>query len=87
MSADVKWIIGTGVAIIGTAIGTGFVLAGLMSAQLGSVSAQVAAVNTHIDDLIARTTAEHAEIRTEIRRLDDRLRAVELAVKPAPPAE
>ena len=26
-------------------------------------------------------------IRTEIRRLDDRLRAVELAVKPDPPAE
>ncbi len=40
-----------------------------------------------IDDLIARTTAEHAEIRTEIRRLDDWLRAVELAIKPAPPAE
>ncbi len=58
-----------------------------MSAQLGSVSAQVAAVNTRIDDVIARTTAEHAEIRTEIRRLDDRLRAVELAIEPAPPAE
>ncbi len=87
MSADVKWIVGTGVGIIGTVIGTGFVLAGLMSAQLGSVSAQVAAVNTRIDDLIARTTAEHAEIRTEIRRLDDRLRAVKLAVKPAPLAE
>ena len=87
MSADVKWIVGTGVGIIGTVIGTGFVLVGLMSAQLGSVSAQVAAVNTRIDDLIARTTAEHAEIRTEIRRLDDRLHAVKLAVKPAPLAE
>ena len=62
-------------------------LAGLMSAQLASVSAQVAAVNTRIDDLTARTTAEYAEIRTEIRRRDDRLRAVELAVKPDQPAE
>ena len=53
----------------------------------GSVSAQVAAVNTCIDDLTARTTAEYAEIRTEIRRRDDRLRAVELAVKPDQPAE
>ena len=76
-------IVGTGIGIIGTVIGTGLVLAGLMSAQLASVSAQVAAVNTRIDDLIARTTAEHADIRAEIRRLDDRLRAV----KPAPPAE
>ena len=63
------------------------VLVGLMSAQLASVSAQVAAVNTCIDDLTARTTAEYAEIRTEIRRRDDRLRAVELAVKPDQPAE
>ena len=85
MSGDVKWIVGTG--IIGTIVGTGLVLAGLMSAQLGSVSAEVAAVNTRIDDLIARTTAEHGEIRTEIRRLDDRLRAVELAVRPDQPAE
>ena len=43
--------------------------------------------HTRIDDLIARTTAEHAEIRTEIRRLDDRLRAIELAVRPDPAAE
>ena len=87
MSGDVKWVVGTGIGIIGTVIGTGLVLAGLMSAQLASVSAQVAAVNPRIDDLIARTTAEHAEIRTEIRRVDDRLRAVELAVKPDQPAE
>ena len=58
-----------------------------MSAQLASVSAQVAAVNTRIDDLIVPTTAEHAEIRTEIRRLDGRLCAVDLAVKPDQPAE
>ena len=77
MSGDVKRIVGTGIGIIGTIIGTGLVLAGLMSAQLAGVSAEVAAVNTRIDDLIARMTAEHGEIRTEIRRLDDRLRAVE----------
>ena len=82
-----KWIIGTGIGIMGTIIGTGLVLAGLMSAQLGSVSAEVAAVNTRIDDLIVRMTSEHTEIRTEIRHLDDRLRVVELAVKPDPPAE
>ncbi len=87
MSGDVKWVAGAGTGVIGTVIGTGLVLAGLMSAQLANVSAQVDAVNTRIDDLIDRTTAEHAEIRTEIRRLDDRLRALELAVMPDPPAE
>lgn len=51
------------------------------------MSAQLASVNTRIDDLIARMTSEHAEIHTEIRRLDDRLRTVELAVKPAPPSD
>ena len=56
MSGDVKWIVGTGIGIMGTIIGTGLVLAGLMSAQLGSVSAEIAAVNTRIDDLIARTS-------------------------------
>ena len=86
MSGDVKWIVGTGIGLIGT-IGTGLVLAGLMSAQLASVSAQVTAVNDRIDDLIARMTSEHAEIRTEIRRIDDRLRSVELAVKPQQPAD
>ena len=83
MSGDVKWIVGTGIGIIGTIIGTGLVLAGLMSAQLASVSAQVTAVNDRIDDLIARMTSEHAQIRTKIRRTDDRLRSVALAVKPA----
>ena len=49
MSGDVKWIVGTGIGIIGTIIGTGLVLAGLMSAQLASVSAQVTAVNDRIE--------------------------------------
>ena len=87
MSDAVKWIVGTGIGLIGTVVGTGLVLAGLMSGQLASVSAQVTAVNDRIDDLIARMTSEHAETRTEIRRIDDRLRSVELAVKPEQPTE
>ena len=79
MSADVKWIVGTGIGVIGTIVGTGLVLAGLMSAQF-------AGVNTRFDDVIARETAEHAEIRTEIRRMANRLHTLSLAVKPAPPA-
>ena len=83
MSADVNRIVGTGLDVIGT----GLVLAGLMSAHFAGVSAQFAAVNTRLDDQIARATAEHAEIRTEIRRLDNWLHTLSLAVKPAPPAK
>lgn len=87
MSADVKWIVGIGIGVIGTIVGTGLALAGLMSAHFAGVSAQFAAVNTRFDDQVARTTPEHAERRTEIRRLDDRRHTLSLAVKPAPPAK
>lgn len=80
MSADVNWSVGIGLGVIGTIVGTGLVLAGLISGQID-------AVNTRIDDLIARATAEHAEIRTEVRRMHNRLHTLGLAVKPAPPAK
>lgn len=61
MSSDTK-------AIIGTIIGTGLVLAGLLSAQ-------IAAVNGRIDDLIGRIS----RLETDVRNMDARLRAVEIA--------
>lgn len=61
MSSDTK-------AIIGTIIGTGLVLAGLLSAQIG-------AVNGRIDDLIGRIS----RLETDVRSMDARLRAVEIA--------
>ena len=61
MSSDTK-------AIIGTIIGTGLVLAGLLSAQ-------IAAVNGRIDDLIGRIS----RLETDVRSMDARLRAVEIA--------
>ena len=76
MSADVNWSVGTGLGVVGT----GLVLTGLISGQID-------AVNTRIDDLIARATAEHAEIRAEVRRMHNRLHTLGLAVKPAPPAK
>ena len=61
MSSDTK-------AIIGTIIGTGLVLAGLLSAQ-------IAVVNGRIDDLIGRVS----RLETDVRSMDARLRAVEIA--------
>lgn len=61
MSSDTK-------AIIGTIIGTGLVLAGLLSAQ-------IAAVNGRIDDLIGRIS----RLETDVRSMDARLRGVEIA--------
>ena len=70
MSGDTKWI-------IGTTVGTLVVVAGLLSAQ---ISGQIGAVNTRIDDLRADVTSDIAALRTDVRGLDARLRAVEGAL-------
>lgn len=62
MSGDTK-------AIIGTIVGTGLVLGGLLSAQF-------AIVNTRIDDL----RDDVAEVRADVRGLDTRLRTVEITL-------
>ena len=84
MSTDTRWIVGTGAAIILSVVGTGVALGGLLSVQF-------AGVNTRIDDLRADLTAEIATVkadlsaeiavvRDDVRRMDDRLRAVEIAL-------
>ena len=72
MSADTK-------AIIGTIVGTGLVVAGLLSAQ---ISGQIAGVNARIDDVHARIDDVHERLdrlEAEVRGVDARLRAVEIA--------
>lgn len=80
MSRDTK-------AIIGTIVGTGLVLAGLLSAQFGVVNTRIddlaASVNTRIDDVNSRIDdlrSEVAELRADVRGLDTRLRAVEITL-------
>ncbi len=65
MSTDTK-------AIIGTIVGTGLVVAGLLSAQLSGV-------NTRIDDLRTELKTEIAVLRDDVRGMDARLRDVEIA--------
>ncbi len=62
MSTDTK-------AIIGTIVGTGLVLAGLLSAQ-------IAGVNARVDDV----RADMREMRASMERFDARLDAVEVAL-------
>ena len=62
MSSDTK-------AIIGTIVGTGLVVAGLLSAQ-------IAGVNTRVDDL----RADLRDMRSSLERFDARRDAVEVAL-------
>ena len=64
MSTDTK-------AIIGTIIGTGLVLAGLLSTQ-------IAGVNTRIDDLRVDLRELRADMRDDHASFDTRLDAVEV---------
>ena len=80
MSTDTKWIVGTGAAIILSVVGTGVALGGLLSVQFDAriddlradLTAQIAAVKADL-------SGEIAVVRDGLRRMDDRLRAVEIA--------
>ncbi len=68
MSTDTK-------AIIGTIVGTGLVVAGLLSAQIAGVNARIDDVHGRIDDVHGRL----GRLETDVRTMDARLRAVEIA--------
>ncbi len=68
MTSDAK-------AIIGTIIGTGLVVAGLLSAQIAGVNARIDDVHGRIDDVHGRLQ----RLEGDVRGMDARLRAVEVA--------
>ena len=86
MSEQSKWT-------VGSAIGLGLLLLALsanFNARLDDQSAQIAGLRTEIAglradvtgqiaDLRAEMTGQIADLRADVRRLDDRLRAVEIA--------
>ena len=87
MSTDTK-------AIIGTIIAATISLGGLLSVQFAGVNARIddlrtelidridtvrADLSAEIDTVRADLSADNAEIRNDLRRMDDRLRAVEIA--------
>ena len=76
MSTDTK-------AVIGTIVGTGLVIAGLLLTQIAGVNDRIEDVNTRIDDVNTRIDDVNTRIdRMEVRldRLDERLRGVEVTL-------
>ena len=82
MSEQSKWT-------VGSALGLGVLLLALFAnfnarfddfnARLDDQSAQIAGLRTEIAGLRADMTGQIADLRADMRRLDDRLRAVEVA--------
>ena len=80
MSTDTKWIVGTGAAIILSVVGTGVALGGLLSIQFDArIDDLRADLSAEIATVKADLSAEIAAVRDDLRRMDDRLRAVEIA--------
>ena len=78
---DARWV-----------IATVLVVAGLLWMKSDGLDSRIDDLGGRIDDLRADVTNQMsvlanrmAELRTDVRRIDDRLRAVEIAVKPALP--
>ena len=79
MSTDTK-------AVIGTIVGTGLVLGGLLSTQIAGVHARIGDVHARIGDVHADLTARMDRIEARMDRIetrldgfDERLRNVEIA--------
>ena len=71
---DARWV-----------IATVLVVAGLLWMKSDGLGSRIDDLGRRLDDLRADVTNQIAELRTDLRRIDDRLRAVEMAVKPAVP--
>ena len=72
MSTDTK-------AIIGTIVAAAVSLGGLLSVQFAGVNTRIDDLRTEIATVKADLSADNADIRTDLCRMDDRLRAVEIA--------
>lgn len=87
MSADSKtlagWLPGHDARWI---IATVLVVAGLLWMKSDGLGRRIDDLNRRLDDFRADVARQIAELRTDVRRFDDRLRAVEIAVMPGVPA-
>ena len=71
---DAKWV-----------IATVLVVAGLLWMKSDGLNGRMDDLNGRMDDLRRNVTNQIAVLRIDLRRIDDRLRSVEIAVKPAVP--
>ena len=86
MTEDAKWVVGTGVAVCGLMLTLNNSVRNDLMTEIGSVRTEIGSVRTEISTLrtdmmteIGAVRTEIGALRTEMRRMDDRLRAVEIA--------
>ena len=71
---DARWV-----------IATVLVVAGLLWMKSDGLDGRIDDLRADVTNQISVLANQMAELRTDVRRIDDRLRAVEIAVKPAVP--
>lgn len=84
VSADTKWIIGIGVAIITTMVGIGAALAGLLLTQIAGVNARIDDVSARIDLRLDGLDERLRNVEIAFGKVDQRLLTIERVVLPAP---
>ena len=88
---DARWVIATVLVVAGLLwmksdglVGRMDDLNGLVG-RMDDLNGRMDDLNGRMDDLRRDVTSQIAELRIDLRRIDDRLRAVEIAVKPVVP--
>ena len=71
---DARWV-----------IATVLVVAGLLWVKSDGLSSRIDDLRSEVTSQIDMLANQIAELRIDLRRIDDRLRAVEIAVRPAVP--
>ena len=76
---DARWIIATVLTVAGLL----WMKSDGLESRQDDTNRRIDDMNGRIEQLRADVTRQIAELRTDLRRIDDRLRAVEIAVGPA----
>ncbi len=78
---DAKWVIATVLVVAGLL----WMKSDGLNGRMDDLNGRMDDLSSRMDDLRRDVTNQIAELRIDLRRIDDRLRAVEIAVKPAVP--
>ncbi len=85
---DARWVIATVLVVAGLLWMQSDGLNGRMddlNGRMDDLNGRMDDLNGRMDDLRRDVNNQIAELRIDLRRIDDRLRAVEIAVRPAVP--
>ena len=78
---DARWVIATVLVVAGLL----WVKSDGLNGRMDDLNGRMDDLSRRMDDLRRDVTSQIAELRIDLRRIDDRLRAVEIAVQPAAP--